>query len=76
MNTSWRQRAACLGADPGIFHPANDEEADAAKAICAGCEVRQPCLEEALAAREPEGIWGGTTALERRRILRRRRRTA
>jgi WhiB family redox-sensing transcriptional regulator len=38
--------------------------------------VRQACLEHALAAREKEGIWGGATERERRRIIRQRRRTA
>jgi WhiB family transcriptional regulator, redox-sensing transcriptional regulator len=30
-----------------------------AKAICAGCPVREPCFENALARREPYGVWGG-----------------
>jgi len=33
----------------------------------------QRCLEYALSVREPEGIWGGCTFVERRSILRRRR---
>ncbi len=70
MRKSWRQEAACRGADPETFHPITDDEAEAAKAICAGCPVRQPCLEHALSNREHEGIWGGTTARERRRMLR------
>jgi WhiB family redox-sensing transcriptional regulator len=75
-NLSWRQRAACVGVDPGIFYPVSDEEADAAKVICAGCDVRQACLEYALTNREKEGVWGGATERERRRILRHRRRSA
>lgn len=76
MNSSWRQRGACRGLDPDIFYPPTDDEADAAKAVCAECPVREPCLEFALSTREAEGIWGGTTARERRRILRQRRKTA
>ncbi len=30
-----------------------------AKAICAQCPVREPCFENALARREPYGVWGG-----------------
>ena len=30
-----------------------------AKAICARCPVREPCFENALARREPYGVWGG-----------------
>ena len=76
MNSSWRQRGACRGLDPDIFYPPTDDEADAAKTVCVKCPVREPCLEFALRTREAEGIWGGTTARERRRILRQRRKTA
>jgi WhiB family redox-sensing transcriptional regulator len=38
--------------------------------------VREACLEFALANREREGIWGGTTERERRRIHRQRRKSA
>ncbi len=76
MNLSWRNRAACRGVDPDIFYPASDEEAEAAKAVCGQCPVRQPCLEYALANRERDGVWGGATERERRRILRQRRKSA
>jgi WhiB family redox-sensing transcriptional regulator len=76
MNQSWRQHGACRGLDPEIFYPVSEEEADAAKAVCAGCSVRQPCLEYALGSRERDGVWGGATEKERRRIIRQRRRTA
>lgn len=76
MNLSWRQRGACRGVDPDIFYPASDEEAEAAKAICAVCPVREPCLEYALANRERDGLWGGATERERRRIIRQRRKSA
>jgi len=76
MTATWRQRAACQGIDPGIFYPASDDDAEEAKAICATCPVRQPCLEHSLATREREGIWGGLTERERRRIVRQRRKSA
>ncbi len=76
LNLSWRQRAGCRGVDPDVFYPSTDEEADAAKAICAQCPVLQPCLEWALANRERDGVWGGATEKERRRILRQRRKSA
>jgi WhiB family redox-sensing transcriptional regulator len=76
MNQSWRQHAACQGLDPEIFYPVSDEDADVAKAVCAGCAVRQTCLEYALGSRERDGVWGGATEKERRRIIRQRRRTA
>ena len=76
MDLSWRYRGACRGLDPEIFYPVTDEEADAAKNVCGSCAVRQQCLEFALANREREGVWGGATEKERRRILRQRRKTA
>ena len=30
-----------------------------AKAICAGCALREPCLAGAIERREPWGVWGG-----------------
>jgi WhiB family redox-sensing transcriptional regulator len=75
-NLSWRDRGACRGLDPEIFYPLTDEEAVEAKIVCGGCGVRQTCLEYALASREKEGVWGGATEKERRRIIRQRRRTA
>jgi len=78
--TSWRDHAECRGVDPGIFHPDDEEEnefsAEAAKTICMSCPVREPCLEHAIAVREKHGVWGGLTARERRRLIRRRRRSA
>ena len=72
----WRQRAACRGVDPDIFYPVSDEDAADAKAICALCPVGEACLEWALTNRERDGVWGGATERERRRIIRRRRRSA
>ena len=73
---AWRQRAACRGVDPDIFYPVSDEDAEEAKAICMQCPVQQKCLDWALGNREKEGVWGGATERERRRIIRRRRRSA
>lgn len=72
----WRARARCRGVDPVVFHPVNEDDGDEAKAICALCPVREACLEYAIVAREKDGVWGGLTARERRRVIRRRRRSA
>lgn len=72
----WRDRGACRGLDPGVFYPDTDDDADMAKAVCAECDVRLTCLEYALSHREKQGVWGGATERERRRIIRQRRRTA
>jgi WhiB family redox-sensing transcriptional regulator len=78
MNQSWRSAASCRGLDPLIFYPLteDDDEAEPAKGVCSDCPVREPCLEHALGAREKDGVWGGATERERRRIIRQRRRSA
>lgn len=76
MDQTWRHNAACRGIDPDIFYPADDDPGDEAKAICQVCPVRTPCLEWALSTREKEGIWGGATERERRRLIRQRRKSA
>jgi WhiB family redox-sensing transcriptional regulator len=76
VNGGWRQQARCRGVDPEIFHPGEDDDPSAAKAICALCPVREACLEHALAVREKHGVWGGLTERERRRVIRQRRRSA
>ena len=77
MELLWRRHAACRGLDPEIFYSATEDEGvDRAKEVCNTCVVQQQCLEFALANRESEGIWGGATEKERRRILRQRRKTA
>jgi WhiB family redox-sensing transcriptional regulator len=58
------------------FYPATDEEAEVAKAVCAQCPVREACLAHALSVREKDGVWGGCTERERRRIIRQRRRAS
>jgi len=78
--TNWRDHAECRGVDPGIFHPVDEEEnefaAEEAKQICFACPVREACLEHAISVREKHGVWGGLTARERRRLIRRRRRAS
>lgn len=76
QNLSWRQHAACRGVDPQIFYPVSEEDAEDAKGVCGICAVRETCLEYALTNREKEGVWGGATERERRRMLRHRRRSA
>jgi len=70
---SWRSSGACQGLNPEIFYPDNEENCQQAKAVCGECKVRIACLTYALDSREKQGIWGGASARERRRILRIRR---
>ncbi len=76
MDLAWRRNAACRGLDPEIFYPALEDDVVDAKAVCGACLVQETCLEFALTVREKEGVWGGATEKERRRILRQRRRAS
>lgn len=68
----WQERANCLGVDPDLFFPERGASTREAKAVCRGCEVRDDCLEYALANGEKFGIWGGLSERERRRVRRQR----
>jgi WhiB family redox-sensing transcriptional regulator len=73
----WQDRAACKGPQAAVFFPPSHlerkEERDVrerrAKAICAICPVRRPCLDYALRIREPHGIWGGLNEIERKQLI-------
>jgi len=76
----WQFDAACRSEDtalffaPGYFEKRRQKDAREAKAkaICARCPVRDPCLDYALRVREGHGVWGGMNELERRQVLRQR----
>lgn len=75
----WRgidwSEAACRDADPELFFPVGEGElarrqTARAKAVCARCELITQCLDWALHSGITEGIWGGHTEQERRRLRR------
>jgi WhiB family redox-sensing transcriptional regulator len=74
---AWQVKAGCRGPQAAVFFPPShferkDEKVDReqrAKAICATCSVRQPCLDYAIRIREPHGIWGGLNETERKQLL-------
>ncbi|MFD9394014.1 WhiB family transcriptional regulator [Streptomyces sp. NPDC060000] len=73
--SDWRDQAACVGEDPEIFFPLSDiaapgTEASLARAVCRRCAVLIPCRDWALEHGEDDGIWGATTAAQRRTIRR------
>jgi WhiB family redox-sensing transcriptional regulator len=66
---AWVTRGACdVVADPEIFWPERGGSSKAARAVCAQCSERIPCLTWALDNSETFGIWGGTTDRERRAL--------
>jgi len=70
LDEQWQERALCSQTDPEAFFPEKGGSTREAKRICTGCEVRDECLEYALAHDERFGIWGGLSERERRRLKR------
>ena len=72
----WQLNALCRGNHAYLFFPPSSferkEERERremkAKAICGVCPVMAPCSEQALQIKEPFGIWGGLTEVERRGV--------
>ncbi|WP_238146649.1 WhiB family transcriptional regulator [Ornithinimicrobium murale] len=54
--------------EPDLFFAERPQDLDRAKALCAGCPLREMCLQTALELREPWGVWGGEL-LENGRII-------
>ncbi len=70
VEDQWQERALCAQTDPEAFFPEKGGSTREAKRICLGCEVRDECLDYALAHDERFGIWGGLSERERRRLKR------
>ena len=69
----WVEGAACAALPTGRFFPNEAESVAEAIAVCKQCPVSSECLAYALKHLMVNGIWGGTTEPERRRMLRMRR---
>ncbi|WP_445169447.1 WhiB family transcriptional regulator [Mycolicibacterium sp. Dal123E01] len=67
----WQSSGNCAGQPGEWFFPEDSPRGEwrrleqQAKRVCASCPVRLRCLEHALNAPEPYGVWGATTASER-----------
>lgn len=76
QSDEWQLEALCRGNHAYLFFPPSSFERKdererremKAKAICGVCPVQEPCSSHALNIREPFGIWGGLTEVERRSI--------
>lgn len=67
----WFEHGHCVGVNPEWWFPDEraGDTAEEAKRICRGCPVRVQCLDFALSAKwSVDGVWGGFTAMERRRM--------
>lgn len=59
---------ACAGEDPELFYPGPGGDPQPAVRVCSPCTVRAECLAWALKTDQRFGIWGGTTAGDRKRL--------
>lgn len=74
----WTTAAACLGMTSGDFDPwspadelpraERDRQTALARQLCSTCPVRLSCAVEALVHAIPDGLWGGLTPGDRRRV--------
>lgn len=68
---AWAEDAACRGYDLDMFFTDSKGGVARAKRICAGCPVREECLDEGLRAEDGSryGIYGGLTPDERTELV-------
>jgi WhiB family transcriptional regulator, redox-sensing transcriptional regulator len=74
---AWWDQALCndgRGTMVALFFSDHIPDITAAKAFCAQCPVKDACLTEALARREPWGVWGGELLVNGRILAVKRRR--
>lgn len=74
----WQLLGACRGKNQDLFFPydtgTGKYDWEPARKICAECDVRETCLEWALAnvPHAETGLWGGLTPDERQKLKRQR----
>lgn len=66
---TWVLDAACRSVDPELFYDDQLVRAGHYKVVCNNCPVQQECLTFAWAMRDTNGIWGGLTPQQRRRMV-------
>lgn len=64
-----QEQAACRGLDTSEWFPERGDSSKLARRICAGCPVKNECLEESVAAGIRWGIWGGLGEKARRDMI-------
>jgi WhiB family transcriptional regulator, redox-sensing transcriptional regulator len=70
---AWMAHARCRGTNPDRYFPSDGVGVEAVQRICVDCPVRVECLEYALRHGIDQGVWGGASERQRRRIRRQRR---
>lgn len=70
INSTWKSRRQCRGMEPNFFFPHDSKDVEIAKEYCQGCPVINECLEYALENNIKDGVWGGMSESDRRRLKR------
>lgn len=63
----WKDQGRCKGKSKFFYSDLRSDH-EKAKRICRECEVQRKCLAYALVNDEDYGIWGGSTATDRKLI--------
>lgn len=69
----WDPAALCNQTDPEAFYPDKGDSPKDAKRVCNNCEISPKCLAWALLTNQQFGVWGGLTAIQRRKLKRKER---
>lgn len=69
---AWRNQALCAQVGPDLFFPSRGGSTKAARKICANCEVRPECLDDAVNAGPRHGVWAGLTERQLRKLIHQR----
>lgn len=64
----WVQDALCTQTDPELFFPEKGGSTREAKKVCSSCDVTVQCLAYALRTGQDEGIWGGKSSRQLRKL--------
>lgn len=76
FSDDWQVSALCKGNHSHLFFPPStferkddrERREQRAKAICDICPAKGPCSYYAVTIREPFGIWGGLTEVDRKSV--------
>lgn len=66
---TWMALAKCKNTEPSLFFSHDEVRVREAQQVCATCPVRLACLACALDNNLSDGVWGGTSEQERRRVV-------
>lgn len=66
---NWTSYALCSEVNPELFNDLqNKTSVTMAKKVCSECVSRLFCLDYAVINKEPDGVWGGLTPSERKKL--------